>query len=143
MKGIHQYRILTNAHSREHLLEYAKSNGIQWEEISDEGINWMRASIAIVRHIDSGKEFDMDNIDEQTAQAMLEHYKSLKQFHKQTMVPLLRSAMAKLYAEKGDPSSSPMDLIDEAHDHLRDNGGEVWAEKLRTLHHINTQIKYL
>jgi hypothetical protein len=143
MAGIHQYRVLSGAHGREQLLEHAKANGVNWEEHSHEGVNWMRASKGIIRHIDNGKEFDTDNMDEHTVRTMLDHYNIIRDNHKQTMVPHLRSAMAKLHADKGDPSLNPMDLIDEAHTHLKNNGGKVWADKLHTLNHLNTQIRGL
>lgn len=143
MAGIHQYKVLTSANGRDQLLEHAKANGVHWEESPHEGVNWMRASKGIIRHLDNGKEFDTDNMPAENIQTMLDHYKVLRDHHKESMVPHLRSAMAKLHADKGDPSLNPMDLLDEAHVHLKANGGKVWAEKLNTLNHLNTQIRNL
>ncbi len=142
-RGKQDFLILSKANGREQLLEHAKANGVNWEEHPHEGVNWMRASKGIVRHLDAGKEFDTDKMDSQTITHMLDHYRSLRDYHKQTMVPHLRSAMSKLHSEKGDPSLNPMDLLDEAHAHLRANGGRLWADKVSTLTHLNTQINNL
>jgi hypothetical protein len=143
MTGKHQYAVLSNAHGREQLMEHAKNNGVHWEEHSHEGVNWMRASGAIVNHLDSGRDFDTDQMDEHTVRTMLDHYHVIRDHHKQSMIPHLRSAMAKLHAETGDPSAQPMDHLDAAHEHLKANGGHVWAQKLHDLHHLNNQIRTL
>jgi hypothetical protein len=143
MSGKHQYEVLTGSHHRDDILTHAKSNGVGWDEDNHEGVNWMRASSAIINHIDRGRSFHVDNLDFNTANKMMSHYTKLREDHKSTMIPHLRSAMSKLHAEKGDANTSPMDLIDEAHDHLRENGGQVWSDKLHTLNHLNTQIRHL
>jgi hypothetical protein len=143
MAGKHHFQVLSNAHGRDHLIEHAKNNGVKWEEHSHEGVNWMRASKAITNHLDAGRDIDTDPMDEQSVRTMLDHYHVLRDHHKQSMVPHIRSAMAKLHAETGDPSAQPMDHLDAAHEHLKANGGKVWADKLHTLSHLNTQISTL
>lgn len=143
MNGKQHHQVLSGAHSRDHLMEHAKNSGVNWEEHSHEGVNWMRASKGMVNHVNNGKKIDTDQMDDKSVQSMLDHYTVIRDHHKKSMVPHLRSAMAKLHAEKGDPSLNPMDLLDDAHEHLKANGGEVWAEKLHTLNHINGQIKKL
>lgn len=44
---------MLGSHSRDEVMDFAKKNGVQWSEHSHAGINWMRASIAIQKHIDS------------------------------------------------------------------------------------------
>jgi len=143
MNGRVHYEVLRNSLHRDDILEHAKENGVSWEEHSHPGINWMRASSAIIKHIDKGNKFHTDGLDLETGKKMLDHYIQLREAHKKTMIPHIRSAVAKLHAEKGDSNTSPMDLLEEAHEHLKANGGHVWAEKLSTLHHINMQIKKL
>lgn len=143
MTGSQEYEVLSGANSRDSLIEHAKRNGVKWEEHPHEGVNWMRASRAMVRHLNSGKQIDTDDMDPETIKVMLDHYKVIRDHHKKTMVPHVRSAMYKLYSEKGDPSLNPTDLINEAHAHLRENGGRVWAEKVSTLSHLNNQISKL
>lgn len=142
-KGFTSFRVLSNTHSRDHLMEHAKNNNIEWEPHHHEGVNWMRASRAIKNHIASGKDFETDPLDKETAQTMLDHYKVLREHHKETMIPHLRSAMSKIHADRGTPGSTPMDYLDEAHSHLKNSGNGVWAEKLNTLSHFNTQIAKL
>lgn len=142
-KGYTSFKVLSHSHSRDHLLEHAKRNGVEWDEHPHEGVNWMRASRAISGHLNKGKEFDIDNTDKESVQAMLEHYTALREHHKKTMIPHLRSVMSKLHSEKGEPGSNPIDFLDEAHEHLNSSGNAVWREKLSTLKHFNTQIARL
>lgn len=44
---------ILSSHSRDEVMDFAKKNGVSWTEHSHVGINWMRASIAIQKHIDS------------------------------------------------------------------------------------------
>lgn len=44
---------MLGSHSRDEVMDFAKKNGVQWTEHSHVGINWMRASIAIQKHIES------------------------------------------------------------------------------------------
>lgn len=44
---------MLSSHSRDEIMDFSKKNGVQWTEHSHKGINWMRASIAIQKHIDS------------------------------------------------------------------------------------------
>jgi hypothetical protein len=74
MNGHHHFRVLSSTHSREHLIEHAKKNGVHWQVHSHEGVNWLRACNAIVGHINSGKKFDTDGTDLSTAKKMLFHY---------------------------------------------------------------------
>lgn len=142
-KGFTSFKVLSHANSREHLLEHAKNNNVDWEQHHHEGVNWMRGATAIKNHLSRGKEFDTDTMDKDTVQTMLDHYKVLRDHHKNTMVPHLRSAMAKIHSDKGVPGSNPMDYLEEAHKHLRESGNPVWAEKVNTLSHFNTQIAKL
>lgn len=144
MNGKQHYEVLKNAHSREHLLEHAKNNGVSWDEHHQhEGVNWMRASGSLVDHLDKHEDFHLDDMDLDTANSMLDNYKQLREHHKSTMYPHLRSAMAKLHSEKADANTPPLSLLDEAHAHLDANGGHVWREKVNTLSHFNRKIKYL
>src|SRR6185312_16010300 len=106
-------------------------------------VNWMRASGALVRHLENGKEFITDGIDEETASQMIQLYENLREIHKKTMVPILRSAMLKIHSDSPDKDANPMDLIQEAHEHLYANGGRIWADKIYTLRHLNKQIQSL
>lgn len=143
MHGKHDFDVLSNTHSRESLIEHAKNNGVHWEEHHHPGVNWMRASGSLVRHLDNKKDFHTDNLDLDTAKGMLDNYSQLREHHKKTMVPHLRSAMAKIHSDKGDPKAHPMDYLEDAHAHLEANGGKVWAEKLHTLRHLNHQVHHL
>lgn len=140
--GREEYKVLKNTFDRESLLEQGKQNGVSWKEDKHDGVNWMRFSNALISHIDKGQPFDCDNADQGMVQQMKDHYHQLRDMHKQTMIPHIRGAMAKLYQD-GDKSKSPMDYLSEAYNHLDANGGSVWGEKLNTLHHLNTQIKKL
>ena len=143
MAGKHDFEVLSNAHSRDALLEHSKNNGVHWEEHSHPGVNWMRASGSLTRHLDNKKDFHTDNLDRETTMSMLDSYTRLREDHKKTMVPSLRSAMAKIHSDKGDTHAHPMDYLDDAHKHLEANGGHVWASKVHTLKHLNTQISHL
>lgn len=143
MTGKQKFQILKNAYSREHLMEQAKKKGISWEESNEEGINWMRFSNAMVHYLNAGGDFDMDEDNPELIQAMLDQYKQLRDLHKQSMIPHIRAAMAKIYADKNDKSLQPTDCLQEAHEHLAANGGQIWAEKLASLSHFNRQIKKL
>lgn len=142
-KGFTSFKVLANANSREHLMEHAQNNNVQWEPHQHAGVNWMRGATAIKNHIARGKDFETDSMDKHTVQTMLDHYKVLRDHHKETMVPHLRSAMAKIHADKGESGTTPMDYLDEAHKHLKNSGSKMWAEKVNTLSHFNTQIAKL
>lgn len=47
-------KILADGHKREDIMSEAKKAGITWKESDKEGINWMRASMAIQKHISNG-----------------------------------------------------------------------------------------
>lgn len=142
MSGILDYQVLSNTHSRESLLNYAQQNGIQWDEDNHEGVNWLRASSAIVRHLENKKEFITDNLTPALIEELHQKYTELSEIHRRTMIPHLRSAMQKL-KEEGDGASQDMDMLEEAHIHLAANGGAVWADKLFMLRAINSQLEYL
>lgn len=142
-KGVTSFKVLSSTHNRDHLLDHAEKNGVTWDKTGHEGVNWMRASRAISSHINRGNEFNMDDMSKESAQTMLDHYKVLRDHHKQTMIPHLRSAMAKLHSESGDPNSQPTDHLDAAHALLNNSANGVWKEKLDTLSHFNTQIAKL
>jgi len=141
--GKFHYKALTNAYGKDHLLEQGRINGVDWQEHSHEGVNWMRFSGALHRHLDGGKDFHVDNTDPQTLATMLGHYKGLRDAHKQTMIPHVRAAMAKLHADGGDGSKGPMDYLHEAYSHLEANGGHHWSEKVHSLNHLNNHISKL
>ena len=138
MSGIHHYKALTEAYPQEHLIEQGKLNGISWDEHNHSGINWMRFSRALTHHLDSGKEFHHDNAHPEGIKTMLSHYSQLREVHKQSMVPHVRAAMVKLHS--ANSSMHPDELLSAAYKHLEANGGHAWAEKVATLHNINTQI---
>lgn len=46
-------KMLVNGHKREDIMAEAKKAGVTWKESDKEGINWMRASMAIQKHISS------------------------------------------------------------------------------------------
>lgn len=51
---------LMSGHSRQQMMDAAKANGITWkEDKNSEGINWMRASMAIQKFIDGKSSDDM------------------------------------------------------------------------------------
>lgn len=140
--GKHEYAVLTKNMDRNTLIELGKQNGVSWKEDKDEGINWMRFSRAMISHIDQGKPFETDNADPELLQSMKDNYHQLRDMHKQTMIPHIRAAIAKLHSE-GDTTKSPMDYLPEAMSHLDANGGHVWSDKLRVLDHFNNQIRRL
>ena len=45
--------LLSSGHSRNSLIEFAKKNGVTWKESDHEGVNWMRASMAIQKHMEN------------------------------------------------------------------------------------------
>lgn len=143
LSGKHDFEVLANTHSRDALIEHAKNNGVHWEEHSHPGVNWMRASGSLSRHLSNGKDFHTDNLDRDTTMSMIKNYHEIREAHKKTMIPHLRSAMAKIHNDKGDPNAHPMDYLDDAHAHLEANGGKVWSDKIHTLRHLNHQIQHL
>lgn len=122
-------------------MEQGTKNGIIWEESNNTGVNWMRFSHALCKFLEEGNEFDVDDSDPQSLQEMLEYYTKLRDMHKKTMIPLVRSTMTKLYSERGDSNLRPIDLVKEAQKHLDANGGTGWSKKVSTLSSINAQIK--
>lgn len=140
MAGKHQYKVLTNALGREHLLEHGVNNGVDWNEDSHEGVNWMRFSRALVTHLDQGKQFDVDHVDPNILNKMAQHYMNLRELHKQTMIPHVRAAMSRLRSQDVSTHKGDMEYLHDAYDHLDKHGGHDWAEKVRTLHHLNTKI---
>lgn len=143
MSGKIHHKVLSSNFHRSDIIEHAKKNGVQWEQDSHEGVNWMRVSHAIVNHVNEGKDFHTDHVDSDTHQKMLEHYTSLRDLHKKDMIPHIRSTVAKLYSESPNKQLSNQELVDMAHEHLDANGGHVWAEKMHTLRHLNTHIENL
>lgn len=142
MKGINHYRVLSNAYGRKELLEMGKNNGLSWQEDNGrEGVNWMRFSRALVKHLDEGKHFDTDSTDTESLQSMLDQYTQLRDMHKQTMIPHVRAGLSKLHAKGEITSKDPMEYLPQVYDHLDANGGHIWAEKVRTLSNLNSQIK--
>jgi hypothetical protein len=144
MDGKTQYKVLAQAYSRSHLLDQGKKNGVDWDEdTKNEGINWLRFSIGLIKFLDAGNDFHTDNADEASLQAMLKNYQDIMELHKKTMVPHLRAAMSKLQADKGTADSRPMEMLQEAYKHLDQYGGSAWADKVSTLSNLNSRVKNL
>lgn len=143
MKGKHHYDVLSNSYSKDYLLDQGRKNGVQWQEHSDEGVNWSRFSRALIHHIDSGNEFHHDHSTPEEMQTMLNHWLHMKELHKKEMIPHVRAAISKITSTVGQPSMPHADIITEAYKHLDENGGHAWSEKVHHLHHINTQINKL
>lgn len=142
-KEKNEFDTLVNAYSPDFLMEQGKAQGIQWNEDSKKEINWFRFCQALMGFLKGGSHLDLSGIDEDTAGQMLDHYTQLRELHKQSMIPHLRDAMSKLYAEASDPSKTPEDYIQGAYEHLENKGGRAWADKISTLTHLNTQIGLL
>ena len=53
----HHYKVLTSAFSRTHLLDQGTKNGVRWEENGHEGVNWMRFSNALDKHLSANQPF--------------------------------------------------------------------------------------
>ncbi|AYP68561.1 hypothetical protein EalM132_00047 [Exiguobacterium phage vB_EalM-132] len=143
MAGRLHHRVIANNFHRSDVIDHAKRNGVQWETNNHEGVNWMRASTAIVHHINNGGDFHTEHTDVETAKKMLHHYESLRELHKKDMVPHIRSTVAKLYHESADKHIPNEELVDKAHEHLEANGGHIWSAKMHTLRHLNTSINKL
>lgn len=142
-KGKYQYDSLVSTYSREFLMSTGKDQGIMWKEDKDDSINWFRFSQALMGFLRDGQQLDLDNVDEDTAQQMLDHYTGIRDLHKQSMIPHLRDAMSKMYSEAGNSGKSPSDYVSQAYEHLENKGGRVWANKMDVLNHINGQISKL
>lgn len=56
-------QLLSSGKSRNELMEFAKKNGVSWKENPHEGINWMRASMAIQKHMEGNPQI-WENIDQ-------------------------------------------------------------------------------
>jgi hypothetical protein len=141
--GRFHHAALTGAYDKSHLLEHGRSNGIDWQEDGHEGVNWLRFSTALHRHLDGGGQFHLDNGDPEALKTMLNNYRGILDAHKKTMVPHVRAAMAKLYMEHGDGSKSHMDFLKDAYEHLEANGGHQWAEKVSVLSNLNKHVNSL
>lgn len=141
--GKFHHKALTNAYHKDHILSQGRVNGVDWQEHKHEGVNWMRFSTALQRHLDEGKEFHMDNTDPEALKQMLAGYQSIRDSHKSTMIPHIRAAMAKLHSEHNDGSLSHMHFLDKAYEHLEANGGHAWAEKVSVLSSLNKHINKL
>lgn len=53
-------QMLASGKSRQDIMSAAKSAGITWKENDHEGINWMRASMAIQKHMNESKSVSID-----------------------------------------------------------------------------------
>ena len=136
------HKVLTNAFSRDHLMEHGMPNGVKWEESNHEGVNWMRFSNSLNRHLQDGNDFHTDGADAQQLQQMHKQYTNLKESHKQSMIPHVRGAMKKLKMDdQSDTSKHHTEYLQDAYKHLDANGGHQWAEKVQTLNHINGKLK--
>lgn len=143
-KGQHLYNVLTTAFDRDHLLQRGKDQGVGWNEDNHEGVNWMRFSRSLTRHLSDGKEFHVDETDPGTLQHMVDHLCHIRDLHKQTMVPHVRAAMTKLQSDDQTGNHKHyMEYLSNAYNHLDANGGHVWLEKVNTLRGLNSHINKL
>lgn len=140
----HHYKVLTSAFSRTHLLDQGTKNGVRWEENGHEGVNWMRFSNALDKHLSANQPFHTDDADVQTLKQMHQQYTQIRETHKKTMIPHVRGAMQRL-KEKDTTGMGKhhTEYLQQAYAHLDANGGHHWAEKVSTLHHLNSKIKGL
>lgn len=138
----HHYKVMTNAFSREHLLDQGTKNGVRWEENGHEGVNWMRFSGALDKHLSANQDFHTDDADVATLKQMHDQYKQLRETHKQTMIPHVRGAMQRLKEkDTSNTGSHHTEYLQQAYAHLDANGGHHWAEKVSTLQGLNSKIK--
>lgn len=143
MNGMAQYSVLTTAYSRSHLIDQGMKNGITWdEEKSNEGINWLRFSLALVKYLNEGNVFYTDDADDETLNKLLQAYTQIREIQKKLMIPHLRAAMSKISSEKGT-DVSPMDVLDEAYELLDQYGGTAWSDKVQSLSSVNRCIANL
>ncbi|MNW28691.1 hypothetical protein D3C74_55260 [compost metagenome] len=141
--GRYHHNVITGAYDREHLISQGRANGVDWQEHKNPDINWFRFSTALHRHLDKGGQYHMDTEDPETLKQMLESYKGIRDLHKKTMIPHVRSAMAKLHSEHGDGSKSHMDFLKDSYSHLEANGGHHWSQKVSVLNGLNNHINSL
>lgn len=52
-----------NNNDRKKVMQIAKASGVTWKESDNDGINWMRASLAIQKHHESGKSISASSSD--------------------------------------------------------------------------------
>lgn len=142
MDGKRKFELLVKAHDRSHLITHAESNGISWNKADHEGVNWMRACSAIIDYLEDNN-FYLEDMNLEEASEMLNLYNRIRDYHKMTMAPHLRSAMAKIHSYNRDNTKSDDDLLKSAHLHLDKYGGEDWRSKVYNLGVINRQIEYL
>lgn len=142
MNGQAQYGVLVSAYSRNHLLDQGRKNGVTWDEDNDEGINWLRFSMALVKFLNEGNAFYTDDADEETLNRLLESYSQIREIQKKLMIPHLRAAMSKISSERGT-DVEPMEVLQEAYELLDRCGGTVWADKVQNLVGINKNIANL
>lgn len=138
-----QHRVLSHAYSRSHIIEQTRKNSIPWEESGHEGVDWMRASGAVVNHLNQGRDFHLEDTEPEKMRQVLSHYTTMKEMHKETMIPHVKAALGKLHQDGGDPSKNPIDYLPQVYAHLDQNGGHHWAEKVHTLHSLNRHIANL
>lgn len=53
-----------NNNDRAKVMQIAKASGVTWKESDNDGINWMRASLAIQKHHESGKTISISDSDD-------------------------------------------------------------------------------
>lgn len=53
-----------NNNDRAKVMQIAKASGVTWKESDNDGINWMRASLAIQKHHESGKTISVSDLDD-------------------------------------------------------------------------------
>lgn len=138
--GKYQHAVLANAYSRSHLMEQTRKNNIPWEESGHEGVDWMRASGAVVNHLNQGRDFHMEDTEPEKMRQVLSHYTKMRELHKETMIPHVKAALQKLHQDGGDPHKNPMDYLEQVYAHLDQNGGHYWAEKVHVLTSLNRHI---
>lgn len=142
MNGLAQYSVLTSAYSRSHLIDQGKKNGITWDEDNNDGINWLRFSMALIKYLNEGNVFYTDDADEGTLNKLLQAYTQIREIQKKLMIPHLRAAMSKISADRGT-DVEPMEVLEDAYKLLDQHGGTVWADKIQNLVNINKNIANL
>lgn len=143
MSGRYHYAVLRNAFSRQGLMDHGVSNGVQWDEDSHEGVNWMRFSRSLCRHLNDDKPFHTDNLDLDTIKKMHSHYTQLRDLHVKAMIPHVKEGLRYLQQQDVNTHKHPNEYLPEVYKHLKENGGHHWNHKIRTLVHINSRLKAL
>ncbi|MDP4224881.1 MAG: hypothetical protein Q8910_00730 [Bacteroidota bacterium] len=124
-------------------MDKGKGNGVQWDDHNDEGVNWFRFSRALINHLDADKPFYVDDTDNDTLKNMHDHYVQLRSLHVKTMMPHVKEGLRHLQDKDVNSHKHPNEYLPQVYQHLAENGGHHWADKVRTLVHMNNRIKVL